>query len=152
MPEEIRVLAVGQPYANSIIDGLKTIEVRSRTTNIKERVAIYASTNLPSQKEFIEIRQYLALRFLDNPKYDPTEELPIGMIIGTVEIVASSWCNDDLEYDLYKNEHLASSKYYKERKTHFWHLRRPVKFSNPIPYKPPKGAVVWSKTVLPEGY
>lgn len=115
----MRVLAVKPKYAHNIIDGKKTIEVRSRETRIRERIAIYATS--PEQK-----------------------------IIGTVEIVASSRCNDEIEYEIYKNEHLAPSEYYQEGKTCFWHLRRHLKFETPISYKPPKGAVVWSIFELPE--
>ena len=53
---------------------------------------------------------------------------PEKKIIGTVEIVATSQCNGDIEYALYRNEHLAPDEYYREGKTHFWHLRRPIKF------------------------
>ena len=115
----MRVLAVKPKYAHNIIDGKKTIEVRSRETRIRERIAIYATS--PEQK-----------------------------IIGTVEIVASSRCNDDIEYEIYKNEHFAPSEYYQEGKTCFWHLRRPIKFETPISYKPPRGAIVWSIFELPE--
>jgi len=149
--EEIRVLAVRQPYAYSMVSGLKTVEVRSRPTKIRERVAIYASTTHPSQKEFIEVRQNLALTFLDNPKYDPTEELHTGKIIGSVEIVGCRKPENGFEYALYTDEHFAPIKYYKEDKTYFWDLRRPIKFEAPIPFEwPSTGA--WAKTVLPEGY
>ena len=139
-PNEIRVLAVRQPWASLIVEGLKTVEVRSKPTNIRGRVAIYASTAKQETLEGVHGKEY-------NYRI-----LPTGKIIGTVEIVASSWCNDEVEFELSKNEHLAPDIYYSDGKTRFWHIRRPVKFSEPIPYKPPKGAVVWSKTVLPEGY
>jgi len=113
----MRALAVKPKYAHQIIEGKKTIEIRSKRTKIKERVAIYSSA--PEKK-----------------------------IIGTVEIVASSKCNDDIEYELYKNKHLAPDKYYIEGKTHFWHLRRPVKFGTPIPIKWPSTGS-WAQIELP---
>lgn len=121
MSEEIRVLAVKPEWASKIIDGKKTIEIRSRNTNIKERVAVYASS-------------------------------PVNKIIGTVRIVASSQCIDEVEYETYKNEHLAPSKFYKKGKTYFWHLKHPITFTEPIIYTPKRGTIVWSKTILPEGY
>jgi len=139
---EIRVLAVRQPWASLIVEGLKTIEVRSKPTNIRERVAIYASRNY-NREDFLKLRE--------NPNYI-MRSWDFGKILGTVEIVASSGCNDEVEYALNKREHSAPDEYFNEGKTYFWHLRRPVKFETPIPYKPPKGAVVWSKTELPEGY
>lgn len=118
---EIRVLAVNPEWASLIIQGIKKIEVRPRPTNIRERVAIYATT-------------------------------PVNKILGTVEIVGCVKLRIKFEYDLYADEHFAPDNYYKEGSTYFWDLRRPIEFAVPIPYKPPKGAIVWSKTVLPEGY
>ena len=139
-----------QPWASLIVEGLKSIEVRSKHTNIKERVAIYSSTTKITDFYFNKELKIQKARDGEYPK---------GVILGTVEIVASSSCNDGIEYDLYKNEHLApigtvlKNKLYVEYgDLYFWHLRRPVKFSEPIPYKPPKGSVVWSRTALPEGY
>jgi hypothetical protein len=144
----MRVLAVRQPWASLIVEGLKTIEVRSKPTNIKERVAIYSSTSKITNFYFNKELKIQKARDGEYPK---------GAILGTVEIVASSCCNDGIEYDLYTNEHLApvsnvlKNKLYVEYgDIYFWHLRRPVKFSQPIPYKPPKGAVVWSNFELPE--
>ncbi len=135
---EIRVLAVRQRYASSIIEGLKTIEVRSRPTNIRERVAIYASNAKQEPLEGVY-----------GPDYN-YRILPTGKILGTVEIVASSHASE-IEYELYKNEHLAPSKYFREGKTFFWHLRRPIKFETPIPIKWPSTGS-WAKTELPEFY
>lgn len=150
MPEEIRVLAVRQPWASLIVEGLKTIEVRSKTTNVRGKVAIYASTAKISAFYF---NKDLTIQKAREPGHAK------GAILGTVEVVASSCCNDSLEYDLYKNEHLApvgdvlkNKLYIEHGDLYFWHLRRPVKFYEPIPYKPPKGTVVWSKTTFPEGY
>lgn len=113
----MRALAVKPEYAHKIIEGKKTIEIRSKRTKIQERVAIYSSA--PEKK-----------------------------IIGTVEIVATSQCNGDIEYALYRNEHLAPDEYYREGKTHFWHLRRPVEFETPIPIKWPSTGS-WAKIELP---
>jgi hypothetical protein len=39
----VRALSVRQPYAELIIRGNKTVEYRSKPTNIRERVYIYAA-------------------------------------------------------------------------------------------------------------
>lgn len=39
----MRILAIKQPWASLITEGIKTIEVRSRPTNIREKIAIYAT-------------------------------------------------------------------------------------------------------------
>lgn len=136
----MRVLAVRQPWASLIIEGLKTIEVRSKPTNIRERVAIYAST---TKQGTIEGEHGVDYNY---------RILPTGQIVGTVEIVASSCCNDEIEYEIYKNEHRAHDEYFTYGKTYFWHLRRPIEFAEPVPYKPPRGAVVWSNFDMTEAY
>lgn len=40
-----RALSIRQPYAEQILRGKKKIEYRSRPTNIRERVYIYAGMN-----------------------------------------------------------------------------------------------------------
>jgi predicted transcriptional regulator len=137
---EIRVLAVRQPWASLIVEGLKTIEVRSRPTNIRERVAIYASRAKQEPLEGKYGRDY---------NY---RSLPTGKIIGTVEIVGCVHLRNQFEFELYADEHLAPIKHYVPGNTYFWDLKNSVKFDTPVSYLPPKGAVIWSKTVLPEGY
>lgn len=142
---EIRVLAVRQPWASLIVEGLKTIEVRSRPTNLRERIAIYASRTTSSE-DFYNVKDLLFQ--LD---YDL---LPIGKIIGTVFIDSSTThpIISQTVYDMYSNEHHYKYRINTHKGVHMWDLKNPIKFSQPIPYKPPTGAVVWSKTVLPEGY
>ena len=144
---EIRVLAVRQPWASLIVEGLKTIEVRSRPTNIRERVAIYATKDEKWLHNNLWYRVELASKLQGDPRYDPSEKLEYGKIIGSVEIVdciKMSFINFHAAY----NQHFSP---YRFADDHGWELDNPIKFETPIPYKPPKGAVVWSKTVLPEG-
>lgn len=164
----IKVLAVRQPYASLIVEGLKTIEVRSRPTNIRERVAIYASTNIPSMNTLAYTfstlgrwDHYETLSETDQEKYaflndKAKHEYEYGQIIGTVEITDSSKISiiEHSSYSewqwLYKNSY-APAKMIKNG-NYYWNLEKPVKFSEPINYKPPKGAVVWSNFDLPEEY
>jgi len=161
MSEEIRVLAVRQPWASLIVEGLKTIEVRSSPTNIRGRVAIYGTSRcVTNSEENAFLRMFSGFEDDDLLSFQNREiaerclwgTRTFGFVVGTVEIVDSTQCSGDLEYKLYENEHFAPAEYFAEENTYFWHLRRPVKFSNPINYTPPRGAVRWSKTVLPEGY
>jgi hypothetical protein len=133
---EIRVLAVRQPWASLIVEGLKTIEVRSRVTNIREVIAIYASA---SKQDEIE-EYYREYNFYTLPK---------GVIIGTVEIIGCA----DFDLITFSGKELLSKasclpSYKISTNFYYWKLANPVKFFSPIPYKPPKGAVVWSKTDL----
>ena len=66
----MRALSVRQPFAELIMQGVKTEEYRSQPTNITGQVYIYASLT-PSE----------------NNSYDlAVDELPRGVIVGTVEI------------------------------------------------------------------
>jgi hypothetical protein len=77
----------------------------------------------------------------------------LGRIIGTVEItdcIKFGFITENgysvISGKSYEPEAMINSDSY------YWKLANPIKFSSPIPYKPPKGAIVWSKTELPEGY
>jgi hypothetical protein len=63
--EKMRSLSVRQPYADRIMRGTKRIENRSRPTKVRGRIYIYASLTPASSKG---------------------EDLPHGVIIGTVEL------------------------------------------------------------------
>jgi hypothetical protein len=41
--KNMRALSIHQPYAEQILRGKKKVEYRSRPTNIRERIYIYAS-------------------------------------------------------------------------------------------------------------
>jgi hypothetical protein len=70
-----RAISIRQPWAEQILQGKKKREYRSRATNIRERVYLYASaTRDPSLTQ----SQRLRLR---------ADDLPTGMLVGTVEIV-----------------------------------------------------------------
>lgn len=76
-----KAISIRQPYAEFILTGLKTTEYRTKPTKFRGPVLIYASKtfagyDLPDH--------YLdALADMEN---DP-EELPRGVIVGSVEIV-----------------------------------------------------------------
>mgnify|MGYP003979757181 CR=1 FL=1 len=83
MTSEItRAISIRQPFVEMILSGKKTIEYRSRRTNIRERVYLYASLTI--EKEICEDEG------LDSA------ELPIGQIVGSVEIVD---CTEEGEND-----------------------------------------------------
>lgn len=74
----MRALSVRQPWAELIILGHKTIEVRSRRTNIRERVHIYAGRNRIEADEEHRIAAQFGLDM---------DKLARGVLVGTVEIV-----------------------------------------------------------------
>src|SRR4051812_46967191 len=74
----MRALSIRQPWAELILLSHKTIEVRSLRTHIRERIYIYAGLGRIDS----EVEARIARKF----EID-TEELPRGVLVGTVEIV-----------------------------------------------------------------
>jgi hypothetical protein len=74
-PEPIvRAISIRQPYAEMILRGIKRVEFRSRPTNLRERVHLYAALTPGALKD------WKALRVSPG-------ELRTGAIVGSVEIV-----------------------------------------------------------------
>ena len=74
----IRALSVRQPWAELIMRGAKTIEVRSRQTHIRGRVHIYASLGDVDADDETRVRRRYGV---------DAQEPPRGVLVGTVEIV-----------------------------------------------------------------
>jgi len=128
----MKVLAIKQPWASLIAEGKKTIEVRSRPTNIRERVAIYAARSLYDERGFIY----------------GMHGLPRGYIIATAEMVdcveyegGLSFLGEDEQHMIPCNANTDIDAY----EGHYaWHLSNVKKLELPIHYKMPKGCVVWA--------
>lgn len=129
----MKILAVRQPWAEEIIAGRKSIEVRSRNTNIRERIAIYATRTKPKTQDL----EWLVFR---DEQHE--HERIRGFIIGTVEIYDSRLVQDANHFHKNLNSHLCYQDMYKEGQ-HFWYMRNAQRIT-PIPYKMPKGAIVWT--------
>ena len=138
----MRVLAIRQPWASLIINGdgirHKTIEVRSRTTNIRERVAIYASCTPPKVEDMEHLNSIHV-----NTRDLLIKGLPAGQILGTVEMCGSIQYANKNAFKEDSSAHLNNPESFKLGKTYGWKLRDPIPCI-PINYKPPKGAIVWS--------
>jgi hypothetical protein len=80
--EIVRAISIRQPWVEMILLGKKTAEYRSRPTNIRERVYLYASLT-PAEGS---ARAWRSLG-------KQPGELPSGAIVGTVKIVDCRWDN-----------------------------------------------------------
>ncbi|MFN7766189.1 MAG: ASCH domain-containing protein, partial [Planctomycetaceae bacterium] len=85
-PEPLRALSVRQPWAELILRGHKRVEYRSQATHIRGRVYLYASLAKPDPAE----TQVIA----------SLDDLPRGLVVGTVEIVGCELGNDGYEWHL----------------------------------------------------
>lgn len=74
----MRALSIRQPWAELILLGHKTIEVRSQRTNIRERIYIYAGRNRIESE--VEDR-------VENQFDIDVDGLPRGVLVGTIEII-----------------------------------------------------------------
>lgn len=105
----IKVLTVKQPYADAIINGLKLVENRSRTTNYRGRLFIHSSKSKPTQTDLRYCRQ--------RDFYYDEERSYLGFIIGSVELV-NVVINEDLPWAIPSN--------------YQWILENPRKLKVPI--------------------
>ncbi|MFK7776704.1 MAG: ASCH domain-containing protein [Gimesia sp.] len=78
--KSLPALGIRQPWAELILRGIKTIEIRSSQTRIRGPIYIYASKKLA--------KTVYADKAVEKAEID-VEELPRGVLIGTVEIVDS---------------------------------------------------------------
>ena len=76
-----RAISIRQPYVEQILRGEKTWEYRSQNTKIRERIYLYASNTTGPETEWRKLRM------------EPGD-LPIGRIVGTVEITTTRRLRD----------------------------------------------------------
>ena len=82
--KDMLALGIRQPWAELILRGIKTIEVRSTETSVRGPIYIYASKKLAD----IPAAETAARKYDLNP-----DALPKGIIVGTVEIVDCTLSN-----------------------------------------------------------
>jgi hypothetical protein len=90
----MKVLSLKQPWAELVLLGDKTIEIRKWNTNFRGKFLIHASRN-PDE---------------DAMKRFGFEELPFGFILGEAELVDVKHYNKE-EFEKDKDLHLATSEW-----------------------------------------
>jgi hypothetical protein len=83
MPPITRAISIRQPLVEQILRGQKKFEYRSKSTNIRERIYLYASA-----KPFDDPALWRKM------KAQPGD-LPTGVIVGSVEITECRWDDDN---------------------------------------------------------
>jgi len=149
MKENIKVLAVRQPWASLIACNYKDCEVRSQHTYTRGRIAIYASRSEPTDEDMASMEAYFT-NYLTMPVPDAfkKENLPMGKILATVDLLDSDLFSEK-EWKDEQIWHLAPDSYFKPGKTYGWYLCDVEKLDVPIDYKMPKGCVVWANAEVP---
>ncbi|VAX39615.1 FIG00927397: hypothetical protein [hydrothermal vent metagenome] len=114
-------LSIQQPWAELILRGIKTLEVRSQNTNVRGLIYLYTSKKLATSKEAIAAAS----------QYDiNTDALPTGMVVGTVELFDVT-----LAKKKHAKEACLSRTSFKENVHYVWHLKNPDHFVDPIKAK-----------------
>lgn len=117
------------------MSGQKRIEVRTQNTNIRERVAIYATRTEVKQ---IDLEWLKSIHIQIPP-------LNKGCILGTVELTDSIKFTNSSEFRDFANWHLCDPSMFQHKTNVFgWYVNAPEEIEL-IPFKMPRGAIVWSK-------
>lgn len=132
----MKAFTVYQPYAYAIVAGLKPHETRPRRTNIRGRVAVHAgrldvvhATKGVTGMEFFELLEAVGMKL----------DLPLGAVVGTVEIVDCLPVEEVI--DTLTRRERALGDYSPGRWA--WVLKNPVMFDTPIPAKGKQGWWSW---------
>ena len=114
-------LSIRQPWASLIVWGLKTIEVRSWSTDYRGQLFIHAAKTPDEQ----------AMK-----RFQIESPLPLGHIIGTVELIEverftpSTW-------NKLADAHLDIGVFAPD--LYAWHLTNSKPLANPVPYRGDRG-------------
>ena len=84
---KMRALSIRQPFVEQILTGDKGIEYRSRRTHIRGRVYLYACKAPGDADSYAEAGYEV-------------DELPRGVLVGTVEVVDCTGEDGDFEWHL----------------------------------------------------
>ncbi len=76
----MKALTIRQPHVEAILRGLKTFETRSWRTNVRGRILVHAGAASDRQRIKLLIET-------NHPHSDLTRQLPLGAIVGAVDIV-----------------------------------------------------------------
>ena len=132
----MKAFTVYQPYAYAITAGLKLYETRQRRTHIRGRVAVHAgkldlkhATKGLSDNDFWGLLEAIGGKTV----------LPLGAVIGTVEIVDCVPV-EEIMHKLTERERVLGD-YSPGRFA--WVLQNPVMFDKPIPARGKQGWWNW---------
>ena len=115
----IPALGVRQPWAELILRGIKTLEVRSSLTSVRGMIYLYSSkvlADVPDARLQVQRHQL------------PLEELPRGLLIGSVAILGARPATADDAGAACVSPALLDGKC-------VWELSHPRRFDSPCPVR-----------------
>jgi len=114
----LKCLSISQPFADLIISGKKTIELRNWNTNFRGEFLIHSP---------------LKIRIEDCRRLKINKKFVTGAIIGKAELYEVKKYNSTKEIKLDEKFHLSSKKF--QNKTYGFMLKNPKAFRISIPWK-----------------
>jgi len=114
----MKCLSVSQPFADLIVSGKKTIELRKWNTNFRGEFLVHSP---------------LKIRTNDCKRLKILKKLVTGAIIGKVEIIDVKKYNSKSEIKADYKKHLASTDFFNNK--YGFVLKNPKSFRIPIPHK-----------------
>ncbi|TWT62935.1 ASCH domain-containing protein [Rubinisphaera italica] len=112
-------LGIKQPWAELILRGKKTLEIRSRSTNVRGSIYLYTSKKHATET--------YAVKAIQDHELDSCD-FPLGLIVGSVEIVE---CRKTTPQDTVLS--CLSTQELENR--YAWILKNPVRFTKPQPVR-----------------
>ena len=114
----MKVLTIKQPWASLIMGGYKRFEFRSWRTNYRGELLIHAGKSL-NKEEALKLKKYLP------------EEIPMGKILGKVNIVDCVKCDENFKnMCLEENKDVYAKSTFEE--TYAWQIDDVESFEKPI--------------------
>ena len=114
----MKCLSISQPFADLIISGKKSIELRSWNTNFRGDFLVHAP---------------LKIRFEDSKRLKINRKFVTGAIIGKVQLYNVKKYGSIEEIEMEQKFHMASKK--SQKKTYGFILKNAKPFRVPIPWK-----------------
>lgn len=109
-------LAVQQPWADLIVSGRKTVEVRSSPVQLRGAIYIYASKRLSVLADALQIAERLKLDF---------EALRRGCVLGVVKLTACRLAEE-------RDASAACVDVSTLRGMYAWEVSEPTRFASPV--------------------
>ncbi len=116
---DLIALGIRQPWLELILRGIKTVEVRSLGTARRGTIYLYSSKKVSDHPAAREAAKTHGIEI---------ETLPLGVLVGTVEILDSRPCTSSDAADACLPRALVAGK-------HGWRLRNPCRLSKPLPVR-----------------
>lgn len=115
----MKAISLRQPWADLVVQGSKTIELRTWKVDYRGKLAIHASQSINTS---------MCHKLGINP-----DVLTTGAILGTVELTDIKELEKD-EFDQLADKHLAMGVFLYKKPIYGWYVESPHAFERPIPF------------------